>query len=172
MSDVSRLLAMSGRPLVRCAYMIAHGVRVAWWRIVRPHIRGCRIIALDGQGRVLLVRHTYGSGRWTTPGGGLASKEDAIAGALRELVEEVGLDLVGAVPIVELVEHLHGATNHVVVVGGRVLAKPRVDGREISKAAFFRLERLPDALSRHIRKGLPVWVAATIAASPVSPPKG
>ena len=52
-------------------------------------------LAIDGAGRILLVRIAAGypaAGRWTLPGGGLEFGEDPAAGALRELVEETGLE--------------------------------------------------------------------------------
>lgn len=65
-----------------------------------------RVILLDGRDRVLLLRWvhpTLDDGVWwITPGGGLESGEDHRAGAVRELQEEIGLqlseaDLVGPV---------------------------------------------------------------------------
>jgi ADP-ribose pyrophosphatase YjhB (NUDIX family) len=52
-----------------------------------------RVILLDPDGRVLLMRYDDGppNGRhWTTPGGGLNEDEDYPAAALRELAEETG----------------------------------------------------------------------------------
>lgn len=170
------------RPLARALYRLAHDLRVVWWRWRKPRLDGCRVIALDPQGRVLLIRHTYGTGRWMPPGGGLGRREEVLDAAARELAEETGLALLDPVLIDEVEESLHGARNRVRIVAGRVTGKPRVDGREVAKAAFFRAERLPDDMPRQFRRALPGWItAATIAcpadggdpALPVPPaPKG
>lgn len=153
--------------MARRALRLAHLLRVIWWRMAKPEIRGCRIIALDGRDRILLVRHTYGSRRWTLPGGGMGRREDATAAARRELSEEVGCALLDPVPIVEVTEQHHGATNHVIIVAGRIMDKPVVDGREVSRAAFFSLSRLPSDMAGPVRKGVQVWVRAAVAACPV-----
>ena len=59
--------------------------------------QSARVILLDGQDRVLLLRWvhpTLDDGVWwITPGGGLEPDEDYLAGAVRELHEEIGLRL-------------------------------------------------------------------------------
>lgn len=158
------MLQLIPRPVARTAYRLAHRARILWWRWAKPQLNGCRVIALDEENRVLLVRHTYGSGTWMPPGGGLSSREDAVAAACRELAEEVGLSLSGARLVSEVTEPLHGAHNRVRIVGGRVQGAPVVDRREVAEAGFFALEHLPEAMSPVIRQGLPLWVRAATAA--------
>lgn len=160
------MLRLIPGPLARAAYRLAHRGRVIWWRWRRPELHGCRIIALDPRDRLLLVRHTYGSGKWMPPGGGLSAGEDAVVAAQRELAEEAGLVLSGAVLVAEVTEPLHGTCNHVRIVGGRVQGELRIDRREVSEAAFFPLERLPLAMPAAIRLGLPHWVRAATTACP------
>ncbi len=59
-----------------------------------PLVRqAARLLLLDEQDRVLLVRHLPGEGApvWTAPGGGLRPGEDHRDAALREAMEELGL---------------------------------------------------------------------------------
>lgn len=160
------MLRLIPRPLACVLYRLAHGLRVIWWRMARPRLEGCRVIALNREGRVLLIRHTYGTRRWMPPGGGLGPGEDALDAAGRELAEETGLALLDAVLIDEVDESLHGARNRVRIVAGRVTGKPRVDGREVAKAAFFHPSRLPDDTPRQFRKALPGWITAASVACP------
>ena len=55
-----------------------------------PCAVGAMAIAEDGDGRVILVRHTYQAG-WHLPGGGVGAGEPPAEAALRELREEIGL---------------------------------------------------------------------------------
>jgi 8-oxo-dGTP pyrophosphatase MutT (NUDIX family) len=58
-----------------------------------PVRRAARVILLDPDDRVLLMRYDQGppNGRhWATPGGGADDDEDYPAAALRELAEETG----------------------------------------------------------------------------------
>lgn len=55
--------------------------------------RAARVVLLDPDGRVLLMRYDDGppnGSHWSTPGGGLSAGEDYQAAAARELAEETG----------------------------------------------------------------------------------
>lgn len=57
-------------------------------------IGGVRIIILDDQNRMLLVRqHHDGKDIWMVPGGGIEAGENAKEAAAREVLEETGLEV-------------------------------------------------------------------------------
>lgn len=58
--------------------------------LASPSVFGATAIVEDGEGRILLVRHSY-IGGWQLPGGGVASGEPPELAVVRELEEEVGL---------------------------------------------------------------------------------
>ena len=62
----------------------------AYSRMQRGMTLGVRSVAVDGAGRVMLVKHTYLHG-WWLPGGGVDRGETTGDAAVRELVEETGL---------------------------------------------------------------------------------
>lgn len=62
----------------------------AWFRVSRPMTLGVRGVVTDGDGRVLLVRHTYVDGLFF-PGGGVERGEPAREALRRELEEEAGV---------------------------------------------------------------------------------
>ncbi|MCW1430319.1 NUDIX domain-containing protein [Novosphingobium sp. JCM 18896] len=152
---IPRLLPAS---LHRTAYRLAHALRRLWWRLRRPRIYGCRVLALDDLGRVLLVRHSYGSTKWMAPGGGLRRGEDSLHAAVRELGEEVGCRLEGAWLLAVVEEPLSGATNVVHLVAGRLAGTPKPDGREIVEAACFAPDALPASMPELLRRELPGWL--------------
>ncbi len=158
------MLHLIPAPLHRTGLRLAHGLRKCWWRIRRPRLGGCRVLAIDGEGRVLLVRHSYGSRQWMPPGGGLSRGEDALAAGMRELREETGCRLEAAHLLDLVEERLHGAGNSVHVVAGWTSDRPRADNREIIEAAFFALHALPDDMPAQLRRELPRWVTAMTAA--------
>lgn len=154
------ILARSPAPAHRWALRGAHGLRRIWWLLRRPRLEGCRVLAVDGAGRVLLVRHSYGKAHWMPPGGGMKRGEDPLATAMREFSEEIGCPL-GDPRVVEVtVEPLHGATNRVHVVLGRCLGTPRPDRREIIEAVFFAPDALPGDLMPALHGRIEGWLAA------------
>lgn len=137
----------------------AHGLRKIWWRWRRPKLEGCRILALDETGRLLLVRHSYGSKAWMPPGGGIKRNEDPMLAALREFSEEIGCLLISPRVVDVALDRLHGTENKVHVVVGQCRGKPTPDRREIIEARFFAPDALPDDVQAGLREKLPGWLA-------------
>lgn len=152
------ILARLPAPLHRVALRGAHRLRKTWWRVRRPRLEGCRILALDEAGRVLLVRHSYGKSNWMPPGGGLKRGEDPIPASIREFAEELGCDLMAPRVVDVALDTLHGAGNRVHVVVGLCRGTPRPDLREITHAAFFAPDALPEDLMPALRGRIEVWV--------------
>ena len=131
--------------------------------VARPRIEGCRVIALNHAGQVLLVRHAYGSRAWMPPGGGVKPGEDPVLAGCREFEEEIGCRLMGAGKVGTTLDNLHGAGNLVHVITGTCHGTPRPDGREIAEARFFALDALPQDLASGLAERLPQWAMATPA---------
>ena len=163
------MLHLIPKPLHRLAYRLAHGLRKRWWRIARSRLTGCRVLAFDGEGRVLLVRHSYGSGRWMFPGGGVAKGEDPAAAAARELLEETGCRLAAPLAVARIEEVLHGSVNVVHIFAGQAAGTPRVDHREIVEARFFAPDALPEDMPAALRDGASEWIRAAKAGRPAPP---
>ena len=161
------MLAHLPAPLHRLALKCAHRLRLAWWSLRRPELHGCNVIAVDPQGRVLLVRHSYQSpGKWMLPGGGLARGERAEVAACRELLEETGCRLAGARCFAVEVVGLAGASNHIHLVAGTTSDQPHPDGREILEARFFAPDGLPETVTQTTRARLPAHMTAETPPAP------
>lgn len=136
--------------LHRALYRLAHRARRQWLRLRGGEVHGCAIIARDGQGRVLLVRHSYGSRQWAFPGGGMKKGEDVLVAAAREFAEELRCGLRDPQHLGTLDEEFHGARNLAHVVTGLADGAPRPDMREVVEARFFAVDALPDGTSRSV----------------------
>lgn len=152
------MLRLIPPPLHRALLAQAHRLRVVWWRIRKPLLVGCRVLAFDEAGRVLLVRHSYGSGRWMLPGGGVANGEEPVLAACRELAEETRCALLDPREIAVVEEPLAGATNRVHLVSGQAVGVPQGDGREIVEARFFAPDALPADLALQLQASLSDWI--------------
>lgn len=61
-----------------------------WFRLRRGMTLGVRIVVLDDENRVFLVRHGYAPG-WLLPGGGVERGQTVYDAVERELAEEGGI---------------------------------------------------------------------------------
>ncbi|HNT78415.1 MAG TPA: NUDIX domain-containing protein [Anaerolineae bacterium] len=58
---------------------------------------GANAALFDEEGRILLVKHTYGRLNWELPGGVAEPNESIVETAIREAREEIGLQVVANV---------------------------------------------------------------------------
>lgn len=129
--------------LHRAGLKFAHASRKAWWKIASPSLTGVTVVATNGAGEFLLVRHTYGSRLWTLPGGGVRAGEDPEAAALREFAEELDCAIFGLAAAALHESILHGAPIVRHIFAGEVVGLPRPDRREVAEARFFARDSLP-----------------------------
>jgi ADP-ribose pyrophosphatase YjhB (NUDIX family) len=140
---------MTGR-LIRFAYNVAARVRRLYWFVFRPDTRGVKCL-IEHDGRWLLIRNSYGPGHWTLPGGAVGRREVPEAAAIREVQEEVGIELHSVRPIGFYRSDREYKHDTVYCFSARVATPDhRIDDREVIAAAWFSPTELPTHRSRAI----------------------
>ena len=138
-----------------------------WFHLTRSMTLGVRGVALDAEGRVLLVRHGYVPG-WHFPGGGVEPGETCERSLIREMEEEACVAVEGPMTLHGLYHNLNQSPrDHVAVYVTRrfrVLGERAPDG-EILEAKFFPLDALPLETTRATRARL----AEILDGQPLSP---
>ena len=113
---------------------------------------GAAAVVFDGQGRVLLVHHSYGRRGWELPGGGRRSKESLDEAVRRELREEVGVEVTTAelfgVYYERGFDHHHFAFRCALVPG----SDPKASSPEITECGFYAFDELPRPMTEFTRQ--------------------
>jgi 8-oxo-dGTP diphosphatase len=123
----------------RMAYRAAYQIMRVYWRLVRPVTRGA-LVAIWNNGEILLVKNSYVN-YYCVPGGYLKEAETPVEAAVRELAEEVSIQVPPEALKLGL-EETHtweGKTDMVSIFDLDVKERPlfRVDNREVVDAEFF-----------------------------------
>lgn len=112
-----------------------------------------RVLVVNEDDQVLLIRAVISHGRWSLPGGGLNRHETAVAAARRELFEETGIavDESALVYMTTLKRPDHDipfeAPLFYVSVRKSELPNKNVNPREIEAIGWFDKNQLPTPLS-------------------------
>jgi ADP-ribose pyrophosphatase YjhB (NUDIX family) len=151
------MFRMIPQSLHRALMPLAHRLRHRWRKLRRARLVGVSVFVTDPQGRLLLVRHSYGSGGWSLPGGGMGRREDPEHAARREIAEEVGCSLEGVRVLERLEETISGSPHTAWLVAARTRDRPKADRREILEAYFFPTHSLPEPLTPLTRTRVAAW---------------
>ena len=110
---------------------------------------GVRVMLVDGD-KVLLIRHTYTPG-WQFPGGGVDPGETVEAAARREVLEETGCRVTGALALFGIYHNSSTVTDrdHVIfyVVRGFEVGFAFKPNFEIAEMGWFDRRALPDKVT-------------------------
>lgn len=120
-----------------------------------------RVIAVDNQGRILLVRNWFGRQHWTLPGGGVKWHEPPVKAAQRELLEELSLDISedDLTPVGSF-EKYDTATPFRINLFSVELVSERIIHRhpfEILDAVWAEPDKLPKPLHPSVERSLKLW---------------
>ena len=125
--------------LFRMAYRCAYRLMRVYWRVAHPRTHGAMVAIWYG-GKVMLVRNSY-LDVFSMPGGYVQSGETGRQAAVRELREEIALEVTAEslVPVVDLVHEWHGKQDHVEIFALKLDVAPviKIDNREVVAANFY-----------------------------------
>jgi 8-oxo-dGTP diphosphatase len=151
-------------PLLRLVFRIGYRVLRVWWLVARGEKRGVKAVLTRGD-RILLVRHTYGDRRrWELPGGGVKRREEPPDAVVREVHEELGLDITDWTPLGDLFERMDGRSDRLWCFSTELGEEHEIeiDAAEIGAAEWFPRSELPERSAK--------YVARIVALDPGAPP--
>jgi 8-oxo-dGTP pyrophosphatase MutT (NUDIX family) len=129
------------RPLYRLSLKVRRGMTL-----------GARGVVVDGEGRVLLIEHTYAKG-WFLPGGGVERGESVDMALARELAEEAGVRPTGPARLVSIVPSSDFPGDHVAYYCVRRWEACGSDAAgEVLHKAWFAPDALPDDVNPQSRE--------------------
>lgn len=127
-----------------------------WFLLSRPMTLGVRMAAINQDGKIMLVKHTYVTG-WHLPGGGVDAGEGCREAAVRELAEETGLKPQEEPQLFAIYfNKIASNRDHVVLFQCQTSSDgvTKIPDKEIAEARFFSLDNLPNDISAGTRRRL------------------
>jgi 8-oxo-dGTP pyrophosphatase MutT (NUDIX family) len=143
----------------RLAYKLAVRVLQLYWFVFRPRTSGVTCIIRDADGRVLMVRHTYGKPAWSLPGGGTKRNETSEAAVRREIQEEIGIELVDLRQVGSFLNTVEFKRDRVTVFTARpASAALNLRREEIADARWIDVDELPSPTAPVAKRSLALWL--------------
>lgn len=132
------------RLLIQMAYAARR--RLLGW--LRLRTRGVKVMLFNPEGRLLLIRNSYGDrGLFVLPGGGIGRAETPQAAAAREIREELDMEARDLALIGVYESRAEGKRDTIHLFRALADSAPNSDGVEVEEARFFPLSALPEKTS-------------------------
>ena len=115
---------------------------------LRLRTRGVKVMLFNRGGELLLIRNGYGAtDQFVLPGGGVGRRETPEAAAVREVREEVGLEIRDIELIGVYRSGAEGKRDTIHLFRAVADGDPKPDNLEVIEAGFFALDALPGRVS-------------------------
>ena len=137
------------RALMQFAYL----VRRTLLGVLRIPTTGVKVMVFNPAGRVLLIRNSYGeTGRFLLPGGGVGRREEPRDAAVREVREEVGIEIAAVELVGTFQSTAEGKRDTIHLFRATTAGDIAIDNLEVVEARFFAVDALPDTVSAATRR--------------------
>jgi len=128
------------------------------WRIFKPFSIGVRAIIINGQGQILLVKHTY-TELWYLPGGGVNKKEHLLDALKREMNEELGMTIKSPPSLLGTYSNFfEGKSDYVSIFVIKDFDMKPSENLEIENWEFFEYQKIPDKISLGSKKRIKEYI--------------
>jgi len=114
-----------------------------YWFIFRPKTSGAKCV-IEHNGKILFVRSSYAMKQWTFPGGSIKKGETPEKTIIREVKEEVGLDIFDLKFLGEFISELYYIKDKVYCFSAKSRTKElKINKYEILEAGWFLIDNIP-----------------------------
>jgi len=131
------------RHSIRLYHLTANPIKRFYWFFTRPNFTGVKSL-IQHKDTFLFVRNSYGTKKWTLPGGGVKRNEKLVKAMKRETLEEVGILLKDCIHIGFYKNSLYNREGTVhcyyAKINNPILD---IDPQEIEEAKWCRLDNTP-----------------------------
>ena len=137
------------RHLIQLAFIL----RRLLLRLLRVRTSGVKVMLFNEAGQLLLIRNSYGDRNlFLLPGGGISGGESAAQAAVREVREELGLDIGTVEAVATYISTAEGKRDTIHLFRATTHSEAKIDGWEVMEARFFPLDDLPKQVSPATRR--------------------
>lgn len=148
------------------AYKIIRTPFKWYWKLFKIKTRGVRVLLVH-RDKIILVRHWYNS-LWVMPGGGIKKYETPEQAAIREIKEEVGIDIKQLDYLLGIYSNTREGKNDevhcfVVELDSLIEIPRRKFNIEISDVIWSSLSNLPSNISRATKDRIQEYVNSQIS---------
>lgn len=142
-----------------------------WYETLPKKRMGVGVLFFDESDRLLIVKPDY-KDHWSIPGGTIDANESPRAAAIREVKEEVGLEVPGVRFL--CIDYVHAtpdkSENLQFIFHGGILTQEQIatiqlDGKELAEWRFASIDEARPLLSQKLATRIPHCLAARVAKS-------
>ncbi len=132
---------------MKILYQFVNSIRKLYWFLFRPHTQGVKVVIFHDND-VFLIKNSYGSYSWTLPGGNIEKNETPESAAIREVKEEIGINLNEVHLIKKQFSDREYKKDTIFIFKSETnTIDYSIDKNEIKDAGWFHMHSLPDELS-------------------------
>jgi ADP-ribose pyrophosphatase YjhB (NUDIX family) len=138
---------------MRVVINLLYHVRRRVLGLLRLRTRGVKVMVFNPRGELVLIRNSYGrSDLFVLPGGGIRPFEQPAKAAVREIREEIALDLDQLTLVSTHVSTTEGKRDTIYLYKAMTAGLPQVGGVEVAEVGFFALDAVPPTTSSATRR--------------------